>query len=148
MDREAGEALEPDLDPLDVGESIVSRYRELWNELTAPEQISADERWRVTARIERPNRLGFDVGELDMVTDIDGTTVVIQPKVVDAGHHSRRLLRLTGLDAEENQAQRLLNDLDEYRAATDRQKEEQWTVADEWFADVFEHEVCAIPGVY
>ena len=36
----------------------------------------------------------------------------IQPKVVDAGHHSRRLLRLTGLDAEENQARRLLNDLD------------------------------------
>ncbi|MBK0296807.1 DUF4032 domain-containing protein, partial [Bacillus sp. S34] len=26
-------------------------------------------------------------------------TVRIQPKVVDAGHHQRRLLRLTGLDA-------------------------------------------------
>ncbi len=145
MDLEAGEALEPDLDPLDVGESIVSRYRELWNELTAPEQISANERWRVTARIERLNRLGFDVGELDMVTDIDGTTVVIQPKVVDAGHHSRRLLRLTGLDAEENQAQRLLNDLDEYRAATDRQNEDQWTVAHDWLDDVFEPVIRAIP---
>src|SRR5690625_7485034 len=86
----------------------------------------------MTARIERLNRLGFDVGELDMITDIDGTTVVIQPKVVDAGHHSRRLLRLTGLDAEENQARRLLNDLDEYRAATDRQNEDQWTVAHDW----------------
>ena len=36
----------------------------------------------------------------------------IQPKVVDAGHHQRRLLRLTGLDVQDNQARRLLNDLD------------------------------------
>lgn len=145
MDLEAGDALEPDLDPLEIGASIVARYRELWAELTAAEHISVGERWRVTARIERLNRLGFDVGELDMITDIDGTTVVIQPKVVDAGHHSRRLLRLTGLDAEENQAQRLLNDLDEYRAATDRQNEDQWTVAHDWLKDVFEPVMAAIP---
>lgn len=145
LDLEAGGALEPDLDPIEVGATIVARYRELWAELTAAEQISAAERWRVTARIERLNRLGFDVGELDMITDIDGTTVVIQPKVVDAGHHSRRLLRLTGLDAEENQARRLLNDLDEYRAATDRQNEDQWTVAHAWLDDVFEPVMKAIP---
>src|SRR5690625_4790824 len=145
MDLEAGEALEPDLDPLDVGTSIVERYRELWAELTAAESISAGERWRMTARIERLNRLGFDVGELDMITDIDGTTVVIQPKVVDAGHHSRRLLRLTGLEAEENQARRLLNDLGEYSAARDRQNEDQWTVAHDWLDDVFEPVIKAIP---
>ncbi len=34
-------------------------------------------------------------------TASDGTQVSIQPKVVDAGHHQRRLLRLTGLDVEE-----------------------------------------------
>ena len=45
-------------------------------------------------------------------------TVQLQPKVVDAGHHSRRLLRLTGLDVQENQARRLLNDLDPFRAET------------------------------
>ncbi len=49
----------------------------------------------------------------------------IQPKVVDAGHHSRRLLRLTGLDVEENQARRLLNDLDTYRARTNQQHVEE-----------------------
>ena len=37
--------------------------------------------------------------------------------MVDAGHHQRRLLRLTGLDAQENQARRLLNDMDAYRAS-------------------------------
>lgn len=145
MDLEAGEALEPDLDPITVGESIVSRYRELWAELTRSESIGVNERWRVSDRIDRLNKLGFDVAELDMVTDIDGTTVMIQPKVVDAGHHSRRLLRLTGLDAEENQAQRLLNDLDEYRAATDRQNEDQWIVAHDWLDEVFEPVVRSIP---
>ena len=50
-----------------------------------------------------------------MRTGLHGDRVQVRPKVVDAGHHSRRLLRLTGLDAQENQARRLLNDLDAYR---------------------------------
>ena len=50
---------------------------------------------------------------------VDEGRAYVRPKVVDAGHHTRRLLRLTGLDAEENQARRLLNDLDAYRAESD-----------------------------
>lgn len=69
----------------------------------------------------------------------------IQPKVVDAGHHSRRLLRLTGLDVQENQARRLLNDLDSYRAATDRQNDEEEFVAHDWLSGVFEPTVRAVP---
>jgi hypothetical protein len=99
----------------------------------------------VQARIDRLNDLGFDVGELDITTDVDGTTVRIQPKVVDAGHHSRRLMRLTGLDVQENQARRLLNDLDEYRAATDRQREDESFVAHDWLTDVFEPAVRSVP---
>src|SRR5207342_3034164 len=90
-----------------------------------PESFEPGERWRVAARIRRLNELGFDVGELTITTDVDGTTIQIEPKVVDAGHHSRRLLRLTGLDAEENQARRLLNDLDYYRARTDQQNADE-----------------------
>lgn len=145
MDLEAGGLLDNEVDPVGAGETIVARYQQLWAALTEVERFGIDERWRVEARIGRLNSLGFDVGELAMVTDIDGTTVQIQPKVVDAGHHSRRLLRLTGLDAEENQAQRLLNDLDEYRAATDRQNEDEWMVARDWLAEVFEPVVRAVP---
>ena len=61
--------------------------------------------------MERLNELGFDVDELDIVTDWDGATVRMQPKVVEANHHARELQRLTGLDVEDNQARRLLNDL-------------------------------------
>ncbi|MGN6611636.1 MAG: DUF4032 domain-containing protein [Angustibacter sp.] len=145
MDLQAGGALEEEADPVAVSERIIHRYRSLWGELTAPESFEQGERWRVDARIRRLNELGFDVGELAIVTDIDGATVQIQPKVVDAGHHSRRLLRLTGLDVGENQARRLLNDLDSYRAATDRQGDSEELVAHDWLSHVFEPVVRAVP---
>ena len=69
----------------------------------------------------------------------------LEPKVVDAGHHSRRLLRLTGLDVEENQARRLLNDLDAYRAAKDVQNEDEEIVAHRWVTESFEPVVRAVP---
>jgi hypothetical protein len=124
---------------------ITRRYVTLWAELTEPESFERGDRWRVDARIRRLNDLGFDVGELTISTDIDGTSVSIQPKVVDAGHHSRRLLRLTGLDVEENQARRLLNDLDTYQAATGRQADDEEIMAHEWLATCFEPVVRAVP---
>lgn len=145
LDLAAGERLDPAVDPVDTSEVIVHRYRELWAELTEPESFERGERWRVAARIARLNDLGFDVGELAISTDVTGTTVRIEPKVVDAGHHSRRLLRLTGLDVQENQARRLLNDLDAFRADTDRQGDDEEIVAHEWLTTVFEPVVRAVP---
>jgi hypothetical protein len=145
MDLEAGDLLEPDVDTIAVGDRLVERYRELWDTLTGSESFGVGDRWRVVARIERLNDLGFDVGELDITTDVDGTTVRIQPKVVDAGHHARRLMRLTGLDVQENQARRMLNDLDAYRAATDRQGEDEEFVAHDWLTTVFEPAVRSVP---
>ncbi len=145
MDLQAGELLEEDVDTVAIGAALVERYHDLWTALTFEETFDAGERWRVAARIDRLNELGFDVGELDITTDIDGTTLHIQPKVVDAGHHSRRLMRLTGLDVQENQARRLLNDLDSYAAATDRQNEEESFVAHDWLTHVFEPAVRSVP---
>jgi len=145
MDLEAGELLEVGVDTVAIGNLLAERYTELWDILTSEESFHAGERWRVAARIERLNALGFDVGELDIMTDVDGTTLRIQPKVVDAGHHSRRLMRLTGLDVQENQARRLLNDLDSYRAASDRQNDEEEFVAHDWLSGVFEPAVRAVP---
>ena len=145
MDLVAGEFLDEDEDTVAIGAMLVERYDELWTALTDEESFTSDARWRVAARIERLNDLGFDVGELDIMTDIDGTTVRIQPKVVDAGHHSRRLMRLTGLDVQENQARRLLNDLDAHAAATDRQNDEESFVAHDWLTQVFEPAVRAVP---
>ena len=145
MDLTAGELLDEDVDEVAIGDALVARYEELWEALTTSESFDADERWRVAARIEHLNNLGFDVDELAITTDIDGTTVQIQPKVVDAGHHSRRLLRLTGLDVQENQARRLLNDLDSFRAAAERQNDDEEFVAHDWLSGVFEPTIQAVP---
>jgi len=138
MDLQAGELLDPTIDPVEISNRIVTRYEELWRELTAMEEFDTGERWRVEERIRRLNAVGFDVDELAISTDIDGTRISIQPKVVDAGHHSRRLLRLTGLDVGEGQARRLLNDLDSYRAASDRQNDDEELVAHEWLTRIYE----------
>lgn len=143
MDLQAAGLLDPTVDPIATGADIRRRYDALWCELTREEVIGLDERHRIAARVRRLNDLGFDVEELQM--DATGTSVRIQPKVVDAGHHSRRLLRLTGLDVEENQARRLLNDLDAYRAGTGQEDEDEEIVAHQWLAEVFRPVVGAVP---
>ena len=145
MDLEAGGMLPEGADPVDTSNQIVTRYTELWDELTGQERFERGDRWRVDERIRRLNELGFDVDELAISTDFDGTHIQIQPKVVDAGHHSRRLLRLTGLDVEENQARRLLNDLDSYRAGTDRQNDDEEIVAHDWLAKIYEPVTRRVP---
>jgi hypothetical protein len=145
LDLQAGGKLDDDVDPVTVADRIVASYRELWTELTASESFPENERWRIARRVERLNDLGFDIEELSISRDNTGAQVLIQPKVVDAGHHSRRLLRLTGLDAGENQARRLLNDFDAYRMVGARAAEDEEVVAHEWLATVFEPVVRAIP---
>ncbi|WP_029068226.1 DUF4032 domain-containing protein [Jonesia quinghaiensis] len=145
MDLQAGEFLDEEEDVIEIGNQLLRRYHELWDALHDVETFDAEETWRVATHIEYLNSLGFDIDELEMTTDIDGTTVMIQPKVVDAGHHSRRLMHLTGLDVQENQARRLLNDLESYRAATERQNDEIEFVAHDWLAGVFEPTIRAVP---
>ncbi|WP_020578963.1 DUF4032 domain-containing protein [Actinopolymorpha alba] len=146
LDLQAGGFLAEEAELLELADTVVDRYQKLWAELTEPEEFDTGEMYRLEQRINRLNDLGFDVAELDIHTDFDGRHIRIQPKVVDAGHHSRRLLRLTGLDVEENQARRLLNDLDAFRAATEQQNEDEEIVAHQWLTDVFEPVVRAVPA--
>jgi hypothetical protein len=146
LDLEAGGLLDEALDPLVLVETIENRYRELWAELTGVEEFDGTEMHRIESRVRRLNALGFDVAELDITTDFAGSTIRIQPKVVDAGHHSRRLIRLTGLDTEENQARRLLNDLDSFRARTDQQGADESIVAHQWLTQRFEPVLAAVPA--
>lgn len=145
MDLQAGGMLEEDADVIEIGDRIHQRYHTLWNEVTGEEVINSDERWRVTDRINRLNDLGFDVDELTISTDEDGTRVRLRPKVVDAGHFHRQIMRLTGLDVEENQARRMLNDLDEYRAITNQQDEPIELVAHEWLATIYTPTIQMVP---
>ncbi|HEX2247980.1 MAG TPA: DUF4032 domain-containing protein, partial [Arthrobacter sp.] len=144
MDLLEGGLIEDKVDPLATSERIMDSYRRLWAELTEQESFELGDRWRVNARIRRLNDLGFDVEEFSIKTTPDGSQIQLQPKVVDAGHHQRRLIRLTGLDVQENQARRLLNDLDSYRADNNPDLDEEIS-AHAWVRHVFEPVVRAIP---
>jgi len=68
--------------------------------------------------------------------------------VVEPGHHRRKLLALTGLDVQENQARRLLNDIAGFRAHLERvegQSLPESIVAYRWLAEVFEPTIAAVP---
>lgn len=145
MDLQVGGYVRTDWDVVDVGNRIVTRYRDLWRELTAPEKIETGQRWRVAERIQRLNALGFNVGELSMTSDLDGQHLTIQPKVVDAGHYHRQVMRLTGMDVGELQARRMLNDLETYRAMQGRKNDPIELVAHDWMREVFEPVVEAVP---
>ena len=145
LDLQAGRALDEDLGAHDVIELLETRYHTLWNELTDEEEFSADEMWRIEKRIERLNELGFDVDELDIVTDFDGDLVRIQPKVVELGHHRRELRALTGMDVEEAQARRILNDLAAYTAHHDLGREDRMLVANRWVTGVYEPIMALVP---
>ncbi|GAA0544492.1 DUF4032 domain-containing protein [Paractinoplanes ferrugineus] len=142
LDLQAAELLHESIDPEQVVDDIVARYDRLWHEVTYEQEIAhRDARHDIEGRIRRLNELGFDVAEVAMSTTDGGYRV--RPKVVDAGYHTRRLLRLTGLDAEENQARQLLNDLDTYRAESALIDEQQ--AAHRWLTEVFEPVVRAVP---
>ena len=140
----AGRLLEPH-DPLQLVDTVLTRYRELWQELTGVEEFSGSEHKRIEGRVRRLNALGFDVAEMDIRTDTGASVIRIQPMVVDAGHHQRRLMRLTGLDTEENQARRLLNDLDTYRLSTGQSAVAEAVVAHRWLTEVFEPVMELVP---
>ncbi|MEU0580646.1 DUF4032 domain-containing protein [Streptomyces griseoincarnatus] len=119
LDLEASGALHPSVDPIDFGTEICARYQGLWKELTRTSVYPAGKHHYIERRIRRLNELGFDVAEMQIEHAANGDSVTFVPKVVDAGHHQRQLLRLTGLDTEENQARRLLNDLESWMATQD-----------------------------
>ena len=145
MDLEASGRLEDGIDAVEIADRLVAAYTSLWSALTEEESFSSAEAWRINERVQKLNDLGFDIGEMAITTDGTGSHVSIQPKVVDAGHHQRRLLRLTGLDVEENQARRLLNDLDSYKTLVTRPGLDEEMIAHEWLTRVFEPVIKAIP---
>ncbi|HET6653682.1 MAG TPA: DUF4032 domain-containing protein [Nocardioides sp.] len=146
LDLQAGGMLGKEVDAFAIVDTMHERYDDLWAELTRTEEFNTDELWRIEQRIERLNGLGFDVDELDIVTDWDGSTVRMQPKVVEAGHHRRELQSLTGLNVEENQARRLLNDLASFTAHFELGGEDRSVVAHRWLTQIYEPIAARVPA--
>jgi len=149
MDLSAAELLHQSIDPYTTGEEVKTRYNRLWNLVTDPVMMKSSERFKLDERIQVLNDLGFDVAEMISTTSTHPSDselrIIMRPKVVDAGHHARRLIRLTGLDVEENQARRLLNDLDQFRLEHNISVEDEQISAHMWVTVAFERVMSLIP---
>jgi hypothetical protein len=148
MDLQAEFELPPEPDPVETAEDLTQRYERLWRELCTEEVIHPDERYRIEARIRRLNELGFDVDEIEVAGTGTDERLVLRTCVTEQGFHRRRLHSLTGLEAQENQARSLLNDLANFRATKEckqgRHIPEQ-VAAFLWLREVFEPTVAAVP---
>ncbi len=146
MDVAAASGLPAELDPVETAGEIPKRYGELWSELTREEVFGVEERFRIDARLRSLAELGFDVEEVELIATRGGYRLRFNPQVVEPGHHSRRLEHLTGLQAEENQARRLLHDISGFRAQLRNGKRlAEPAVAARWLTEVYEPAVAAIP---
>ena len=135
-------------DPWAFAADVRECYERLWSELTRDEVFAPVESKRLDQRLRRLNDLGFDVEEVELLSSGSEVRLRLHSKVVEPGHHRRRLLHLTGLDAQENQARRLLNDITSFRAQLECAGDtpvSDAAAAGRWLSEVFEPAVAAVP---
>lgn len=153
-DAEGAEGAEgaEDVDPVEEGVDVFALasavrlgYEHLWSELNHEETFAAEETHRLGERLKRLNELGFDADEIEIESE-DGVYRLRFSGRALSGHHRRRLLRLTGLDAQENQARRLLEDIDDFRVSLNAPTLSDAAVAGRWLSEVFEPAIAAVPA--
>ena len=132
-DLQAAGVLSPDADPAELGEELRVRYGRLWDELTREERFTSEERYRIHDRLRRINDLGYDVGELELLGEHGGGDRDVRMKlhVVEPNRHRRLLRDRVGIEAQDQQARKLLNDMANFGA---------WLASD-WGRPVSEPEV-------
>jgi hypothetical protein len=148
FDLEGEGLLSPDVDVVALADLIEDRYTLLWDELTTTLEVDIRERHLIDRRLRRLNDLGFDVGELIVEHEAGADRLRVTPALVEEGHHSRELRHLTGLEVQENQARRLLNDIAAFGAYLTRVEGRAYpvaVVAARWIAEVYEPIVELIP---
>jgi hypothetical protein len=133
-----------------MASSFPQRYEALWDEVTREEVFQpSEQRYRIADRLQRLNELGFAVDEVELITCPDGGVKLrIQTRVAESGQHRRELFRLTGLEVQERQARRLLNDMRAFRANLESKMPRPVSAsfaAHRWLAEVYQPVVDAIP---
>ncbi len=150
LDLQAGELLPADVEPLEIAEELGRRYESLWQELTREEILRPEEqRYKIAERLRRLNELGFDADEIELISTGEGNKLRLRTRVAETGHDSRQLFLRTGIDAGENQARRLLNDIASYRAWLEQKQGRQVSevvATNRWLEEIYDPVIAAIPG--
>jgi hypothetical protein len=149
FDLQAAGVLAAEVDPIALGEELRERYELLWSELTRDEVFADDERYRIHERLRRINELGYDVEELELIADEPGTTRMrLETYVLEPGRYRRLLRERTGLDVQDNQARRLLNDIHNFGAwlqQAEGQTLDDTVIAQRWRQQSFDPTVALVP---
>jgi len=153
LDLQAGDLLPAGLDPLEAVEELQLGYERLWDELTREEIIPVSEqRFRIAERLRRLNELGFAAEEVELISTPAGNRLRVRTRVADSGDQARKLFLRTGIEAGENQARRLLNDIASFRAYLEqkelkgRRPVSEIAATNRWLAEVYDPVVEAIPA--
>ncbi len=151
MDLAAAGQLPADAEPVALAEQIPERYHRLWSALVEDVVVHPeDQRYRIAERLRKLNQLGFDADEVELVSAEDGAyRLRIRTRVAEPGQYRHRLQVLTGIDAQENQAGRLLNDIASYRSYLERKeggKLPMTAVASRWMTDVYDKVMRLMPS--
>jgi hypothetical protein len=149
LDLQAGELLPADLDPAEIAEDLRRRYESLWQELTREEVLHPDKQQsEIAERLHRLNELGFDVAEVELIPTGEGNKLRLRTRVAESGHNTRQLFLRTGIDAAENQARRLLNDIAGFRTWLEQQQGHpvsEAVAASRWLEEVYNPVIAAVP---
>jgi Domain of unknown function (DUF4032)/Lipopolysaccharide kinase (Kdo/WaaP) family len=137
--------LHPGMDPIRASDTVIKRYRRLWQMLKEPQLLDPTDRHAVERAMRALQDLGFAVEEVEILIDGDQGKLKFQPKLVASGYHQHRLHDVLGLHAEELQAKRLLASFDRYRAREKKPLPPVEESARRWITEVFEHTINQIP---
>jgi hypothetical protein len=137
--------LYPGMEPVRASEAVIRRYRRIWAALKERQLLDPKDRHAVERAMRQLHDLGFAVEEVAITIDGDTQMISFQPKLVAAGYHTQRLRDLTGLDAEELQAKRLLASFDRYNARENKLGLSVQEMAKKWIAEVFEPVISRVP---
>jgi Domain of unknown function (DUF4032)/Lipopolysaccharide kinase (Kdo/WaaP) family len=149
LDLQAGGRLPAEVDPVEVAEELQIRYESLWQELTREEILRPEEqRYKIAERLHRLNKLGFDAEEVELIPTPEGNKLRLRTRVAESGHFARQLFVRTGIDAQENQARRLLNDIASFRAWLEQKQGRpisEIVAANRWLEEIYDPVIAAIP---
>jgi tRNA A-37 threonylcarbamoyl transferase component Bud32 len=100
----------------ETGVYIQQRYRGLWEEITREAVFSQDELYKVQERVRALNALGFSVKDIELKNEDHGNSLKLRIFVSDRNFHRTQLIEITGLYAEDHQAQKIINEIYELKA--------------------------------
>ena len=125
----------------ETGTYIRQQYQRLWEEITREETLVQKEHYRIQERIRALNQLGFSIGDVELRSDGNGESLHLRVMVTDRYFHRDQLYNLTGLEAEEMQARKMMNEIQEVKATLSHQNNRSSSLsmaAQHWLTAIYQ----------